>query len=55
MEAGSPFAAPADFLITIFDGNQKQIHRDFHKEAVLHFDCPFFDCPSMTTSGTFIR
>jgi len=38
-----PFAAPADFLITIFDGNQKQIHRDFHKEAILDFDCPFYD------------
>jgi len=38
-----PFAAPADFLITILDGNQKQIHRDFHKEAVLDFDCPFYD------------
>jgi hypothetical protein len=37
------FAAPADFLITIFDGNQKQIHRDFHKEATLDFDCPFYD------------
>jgi hypothetical protein len=37
------FAAPADFLITIFDGNQKQIHRDFHKQAVLDFDCPFYD------------
>ena len=37
------FAAPADFLITIFDGNQKQIHRDFHKEAILDFDCPFYD------------
>jgi hypothetical protein len=37
------FAAPADFLITIFDGNQKQIHRDFHKENVLDFDCPFYD------------
>ena len=37
------FAAPADFLITIFDGNQKQIHRDFHKETILDFDCPFYD------------
>jgi hypothetical protein len=37
------FAAPADFLITIFDGNQKQIHRDFHKEAIQDFDCPFYD------------
>ena len=37
------FAAPADFLITITDGNQVQRYRDFRKENRIVFDLPFFD------------
>jgi hypothetical protein len=37
------FAAPADFLITITDGNQVQRYRDFCKENQITFDLPFFD------------
>jgi hypothetical protein len=37
------FAAPADFLITITDGNQVQRFRDFRKENQITFDPPFFD------------
>ena len=38
-----PFAAPAQFLVTIMDGNQKQQHRDDHPENDLTFELPFFD------------
>ena len=38
-----PFAAPANFLITIIDGNQKQYHREYHKENDLSFELPFFN------------
>lgn len=38
-----PFSAPADFLITLTDGNQVQRYRDFRKENQIMFDLPFFD------------
>ena len=37
------FAAPANFLITIIDGNQKQIVRGYYKQNVVDFECPFYD------------
>lgn len=40
----NPFAAPAKFLVTITDGNQKQIIRDFYNSPALTFnDLPFYD------------
>jgi hypothetical protein len=38
-----PFSAPADFLITIFDGNQKQQIRSDYNTNIADFDLPFFD------------
>src|SRR5215472_7620640 len=37
------FAAPANFLITITDGNQVQRYRNFRTENQIVFDLPFFD------------
>lgn len=37
------FAAPAQFLITITDGNQNPHVRDYRQENTLTFDLPFFD------------
>jgi hypothetical protein len=40
----NPFAAPAKFLITITDGNQKQIIRDYYNAPILAFNnLPFYD------------
>jgi hypothetical protein len=38
-----PFAARAKFLVRIVDGNQKQLHTDFHSENTIDFDLPFHD------------
>lgn len=38
-----PFAAAADFLVTITDGNQKQQIRDYYQSNEITFDLPFFD------------
>src|SRR5438477_4695229 len=38
-----PFSAPADFLVTIFDGNQEErVRRSFQNNQLI-FDLPFFD------------
>ena len=37
------FAAPAKFLITITDGNQKQLVRDYFNAPTQAFDLPFYD------------
>jgi hypothetical protein len=37
------FAAPAQFLVTITDGNQKQLFRDFINTPTKTFDLPFYD------------
>ena len=37
------FPAPADFLVTIFDGNQKQLFRQDIQSNVTPFDLPFYD------------
>ncbi len=37
------FSAPANFLVTIFDGNQKQLYRDFLQSNTKSFDLPFYD------------
>jgi hypothetical protein len=37
------FSAPANFLVTIFDGNQKQLYRDFIQSNTRSFDLPFYD------------
>ncbi len=37
------FPSPADFLITITDGNRTQHFRDYFKDNVNEFDLPFFD------------
>ncbi len=37
------FAAPAQFLITITDGNQKQLVRDYFNAPTQAFDLPFYD------------
>lgn len=37
------FAAPANFLVTIFDGNQNQLFRDFIATNSTPFDLPFYD------------
>ena len=39
----NPFAAPAQFLITITDGNQKQLFRDYINTPIKTFDLPFYD------------
>ena len=40
----NPFAAPAKFLITLTDGNQKQIIRQYYNAPILTFnDLPFYD------------
>ena len=38
-----PFSAPAQFLITITDGNQKQQVREYYTQNDITFDLPFFD------------
>lgn len=38
-----PFSAPAQFLVTITDGNKTQRVRDFYKESNITFELPFFD------------
>jgi small GTP-binding protein len=38
-----PFSAPAKFLVTIFDGNQKQLFRDFIGSNTTMFELPFYD------------
>jgi hypothetical protein len=38
-----PFSAPANFLVTIFDGNQKQLYRDYIQSNTKLFDLPFYD------------
>ncbi len=35
--------AGTETLITIFDGNRKQLHRDFHGLPAVAFDLPFYD------------
>jgi hypothetical protein len=37
------FSAPANFLVTIIDGNQKQLFRDFLTSNAKSFDLPFYD------------
>lgn len=37
------FAAPANFLVTIYDGNQKQLFREFIPTNTKPFDLPFYD------------
>jgi hypothetical protein len=37
------FSAPANFLITIVDGNQKQQIRQYYPQNDITFDLPFFD------------
>ena len=37
------FSSPANFLITITDGNQKQHIRDYYPDNDIVFDLPFFD------------
>src|SRR5580698_2179628 len=37
------FAAPAKFLITITDGNQRQLFRDYIDTPTKEFDLPFYD------------
>lgn len=37
------FAAPADFLVTITDGHQKQRFRNYIKTPDTTFPVPFFD------------
>jgi hypothetical protein len=39
----NPFAAPAQFLITITDGNHKQLVRDYFDAPIQTFDLPFYD------------
>lgn len=38
-----PFAAPAKFLVTITDGNQKQLFRDYIQANNQTFDLPFYN------------
>ena len=38
-----PFTAPAKFLVTITDGNQKQLFRDYIETSDTPFDLPFYD------------
>jgi hypothetical protein len=38
-----PFAAPANFLVTITDGNRNQQVRDYFPQNDLTFDLPFYD------------
>lgn len=38
-----PFSAPAQFLVTITDGNRKQHIRNFYQANEIPFDLPFFD------------
>ncbi|HET6206149.1 MAG TPA: hypothetical protein VFD98_05025 [Terracidiphilus sp.] len=37
------FSAPANFLVTIIDGNQKQLYRDFIQSNTKSLDLPFYD------------
>ena len=37
------FAATTNFLITIIDGNQKQLYRGYRNTALSDFDLPFYD------------
>ncbi len=37
------FAAPAQFLVTITDGNQTQQIRQYYTQNDITFDLPFFD------------
>lgn len=37
------FSAPAQFLVTIFDGNQRQLFRDFISTNTKVFELPFYD------------
>jgi hypothetical protein len=39
----NPFAAQAQFLITVTDGNQKQLVRDYFSAPTQAFDLPFYD------------
>jgi hypothetical protein len=39
----NPFAAPAQFLVTITDGNQKQLFRGYINTPIKDFDLPFYD------------
>jgi hypothetical protein len=38
-----PFSAPANFLVTIIDGNQTERVAKFFEDNHLSFDLPFFD------------
>ena len=38
-----PFTQKTDLLIRILDGNQKQIHAEYHKKASNSFQVPFYD------------
>ena len=37
------FSTPANFLVTIFDGNQNQLFRDYITTNTQSFDLPFYD------------
>lgn len=37
------FSAPAQFLITITDGNQKQLIREYYDSPIQSFELPFYD------------
>ena len=39
----NPFAAPAQFLITVTDGYQKQQIREYYDAPIQSFDLPFYD------------
>jgi hypothetical protein len=41
--ARKPFAAATDILLTVIDGNGKQIYRDFKPAASVAFTLPFHD------------
>ena len=38
-----PFSTPANFLITITDGNQKELVRAYYPENDITFDLPFYN------------
>ena len=38
-----PFPTPENFLVTIFDGNQNQVFRDYIKTNSKTFELPFYD------------
>lgn len=38
-----PASADLNLLVTLRDGNQKQIHRDYHLGPNIEFDVPFYN------------